>query len=117
MPLYEERKRDLLELRRRLLRQVAQLEDDLRWLETDVESELVEAGQEETLARLVARLSEHDRDELAAIDNALDRIERGEGDVCRTCRKRIPEQRLRALPTTDICLSCASARENLTRGR
>lgn len=114
---YEERKSDLLQLRRRLLRQVAQIEDDLRWLDTDVEPELVEAGQDETLARLAARLGDHDRAELAAIDAALDRIERGDGDTCRACRQPIPEERLRALPTTDTCLPCARAREDLTRHR
>ena len=117
MAAYDERKRDLLEQRRRLLRQVARLEDDLRWLDADVESELVEAGQDEALARLATQLDEHDRDELAAIDNALERIERGDGNICRACRQPIPEERLRALPTTDTCLPCASAREGLTRNR
>jgi len=117
MAAHEERKTELLEQRRRLLRQVARLEDDLRWLDSDVESELVEAGQDEMLARLATRLDEHDRAELAAIDNALDRIERGDGNVCRACQQPIPEARLRALPTTDTCLPCASAREGLTRNR
>lgn len=114
---YDERKHDLLERRRRLLRQVARLEDDLRWLDSDVEPELVEAGQEEMLAQLATRLDEHDRDELAAIETALDRIERGEGDICRTCRRPIPEARLRAMPTADICVTCAADREDLRRNR
>lgn len=114
---YTERKDDLLERRRRLLRQVARLEDDLRWLETDVEPELVEAGQDEMLARLAARLDDHDRSELAAIDAALDRIERGEGSICRACRHRIPDARLRAVPTADTCVACATVREDLTRSR
>ena len=76
--------------RQRLLRQVARLEDDLRWLDTDLESELVEAGQDEMLARLATQLDEHDRAELAAIDNALERIERGDDGICRACQKPIP---------------------------
>lgn len=114
---YAERKHDLLERRRHLLRQVARLEDDLRWLESDVEPELVEKGQDEMLAQLAARLDEHDRDELAAIEKALDRIERGEGEICRACRQPIPEARLRAMPTTDICVTCAASREDLQRPR
>lgn len=114
---YTERKEELLERRRRLLRQVARLEDDLRWLESDVEPELVETGQDEMLARLVARLDEHDRAELAAIDKALDRIAAGVGDVCRACREPIPEARLRAVPTADTCVACAADREALTRDR
>ena len=115
MAQHENTKRVLLEQRQRLLAQVARLEDDLRWLETNPEPEVVEAGQEETLARLAARLDEHDRAELTAIDGALTRMERGEYGVCRACGKRIPDARLHALPAAEFCLPCAAAREVLTR--
>lgn len=114
---YTERKDDLLERRRQLLRQVGRLEDDLRWLETDVEPELVEAGQDAMLAQLAARLDDHDRAELVAIDHALDRIAGGADGLCRSCRRPIPEARLRALPTADTCVACAAVREDFTRYR
>lgn len=115
MTQHENTRRVLLDQRQRLLAQVAQLEDDLRWLETNPEPELVEAGQDETLRRLAARLDDHDRAELTAIDGALARILRGEYGVCRACGKTIPADRLRALPAAECCLPCAAAREILTR--
>jgi DnaK suppressor protein len=108
-------KRILLEQRQRLLAQVARLEEDLRWLETNPEPEMVELGQEETLARLAARLDDHDRAELQAIESALERIERGEYGACRACGKRIPSARLQAMPAAEFCLPCAAAREGLTK--
>ena len=115
MTAHDKTKRVLLEQRQRLLAQVAQLEDDLHWLETNPESEMVEAGQDESLARLAARLDDRDRAELTAIEGALTRIERGEYGTCRACGKPIPDARLRALPAAEFCLPCAAARENLTR--
>ena len=56
VPLEERLRNKLLTRRRELFRAVAQIEGDLRWLETDVESELVERGQDETFIRLLARL-------------------------------------------------------------
>jgi len=97
--------------RRRLFGQVAHLEDDLRWLDEDIESEVVEEGQEETMARLLARLDERGRMEIEAIDHALERIDRGVYGLCATCGEAIPLARQRAVPTAETCLPCARARE------
>lgn len=111
----EEFRSALLAQRRRLFAQVVQLEDDLRWLDEDVEPEVVEEGQEQTIARLLERLDERGRAEIAAIDRALTRIERGEYGVCRACGEPIPLARQRAVPTADTCLPCAKMREALER--
>jgi RNA polymerase-binding protein DksA len=105
----------LLAQRRRLFGQVAHLEDDLRWLEEDIESEVVEEGQEETIARLLTRLDERGRSEIEAIDHALERIDRGEYGLCAVCGEAIPLARQRAVPTADTCLSCARTREERAR--
>jgi RNA polymerase-binding transcription factor DksA len=105
----------LLDRRRQLLRQVAQVETDLQWLETDVESEQLEAGQEQALAGLLERLDEHDRAEIAAIEQALARIESGEYGTCTACGAPIPLARQRAMPSADCCHACADMREALRR--
>lgn len=108
-------RRALLQQRHRLLAQVARLEDELRWLEAEVEPELVENGQEATLALLAGRLDEHDRAELEAIERALARIEAGTYGRCFACGEAIPAERLAALPATELCRPCAEAREGLQR--
>jgi RNA polymerase-binding protein DksA len=97
----------LLARRHALIEQVAHVEDDLRWLDTNVEPEMVEEGQEETLARLLTRLDDHDRSEVDDIDRALNRISGGTYGVCTACGKAIPVRRLEALPTADRCVACA----------
>lgn len=51
-------KRRRLVQRQALFEQVAQTEEELRWLGTNVEPEAAEEGQEANLARLLVRLDE-----------------------------------------------------------
>jgi DnaK suppressor protein len=101
----------LVAQRRHVLSQAAQHEDELRWLDEDVEPEIVEEGQEAMLARLLARLDDRERDAIAAIDRALARIALGEYGLCTDCGTAILFERLRVLPAAELCFSCAEARE------
>jgi len=112
LPISELRQK-LLRLRRSLFQEVAHLEEDLLWLETDKESELVERGQDETFIRLLARLDDQQKAEIGAIDRALARIANGDYGRCQTCGKPIPVSRLQALPMAAGCLPCTEAHERL----
>jgi RNA polymerase-binding protein DksA len=111
MPMIEALREELLARRRALVRQMGRVEGDLHWLETDVESETEERGQEENVARVLARLDDRERDELEAIERALRRIEGGDYGRCATCGNMIALARLRALPAVDECRACAERRE------
>ena len=111
IPLAERLRKKLLARRRELFRDVAQHEEDLRWLETDLESERVERAQDETFIRLLARLDDRDKKEIEEIDQALGRLANGDYARCEVCAKPIPLARLEALPATATCLPCANARE------
>jgi CBS domain-containing protein/RNA polymerase-binding transcription factor DksA len=60
----------------------------------------------EQLADIAAR-------RLHGIENALERAARGELDLCERCGERIPENRLRALPGTTICIRCSREAERI----
>lgn len=55
------------------------------------------------LARLTA-------DTVSAADDALTRLAAGTYGTCETCGDRIPLARLRALPETRACVTCATSR-------
>ena len=103
--------RVLLDRRQELLRQVERLEGDLDTLQRHVAVELIEEGQEQALANVLARLDEHDRAEIIAIDHALARIRRGRYRFCEGCADPIEPARQRALPTATLCRVCAEAQE------
>lgn len=52
-------------------------------------------------------LDEQGRDELAAIDRALDRLASGTFGLCSACGESIPLERLQAVPTAGACIGCA----------
>jgi DnaK suppressor protein len=104
-------RQSLLDRRAALFRTVAQVEDDLRWLDTNIEPEVEEEGQEENIARLLARLDDRGKAEIEAIDAALARIATGAYGRCDLCGKAIPAARLAAMPMALTCVDCAAARE------
>jgi len=58
--------------------------------------------------QLTQDLLENDKQTLAEIVAALERIVEGSFGLCEECRKEIPETRLQALPHTRYCLKCAN---------
>ncbi len=56
----------------------------------------------------VAALLSQARDDLVALDAALDRIENGTAQTCEACGAPIPLERLVALPGVVTCVGCAS---------
>ena len=111
LPVDDIRKK-LLTQRRNLFRQVAQAEDELLWLETDVESEVEERGQEESMVRLLDRLDGRAKAEIEEIDRALVKLEGGQYGRCEQCGMAIPQSRLEALPAAAMCMVCAQAGED-----
>lgn len=107
----EDIRKKLLAQRRDLFRQAAQTEEELLWLETDIESEAQERGQGEKVIQLLDRLDGRAKAEIEAIDQALVRIETGQYGRCEICGKDIPQSRLEALPAVVTCVSCAQAGE------
>lgn len=101
----------LLERRRALLHQVLNVEDDLRFLDTNVNPELEEESQEQNIARLLARLDDRGMAEIQRIDETIVRIDSGDYGRCEECDEPIPLERLEALPTATTCVFCAEARE------
>ena len=107
----EDIRKKLLAQRRDLFRQAAQTEEELLWLESDIESEVEERGQEETMVRLLDRLDGRAKAEIEAIDRALFKLGSEQYGRCEQCNKAIPQSRLEALPAAAMCMACALAEE------
>ncbi len=48
---------------------------------------------------------------LEMVEKALRRIEAGTYDTCEVCRRRIPLERLQAIPYTSLCVECQERQE------
>lgn len=111
MLLVDDIRKKLITQRRELFREVAKTEEDLRWLQSDIESEVVERGQEETMIRLLDRLEGREKAEIEAIDRALFKLGSEQYGRCEECGKAIPQARLEAVPAAAMCMACEQAAE------
>jgi len=112
MLLVDNIRKKLITQRRELFREVAKTEEDLRWLQSDIESEAEERGQEETMVRLLDRLDGRAKAEIEAIDGALFKLGSEQYGRCEQCGKAIPQARLEAVPAAALCMACEQAGEN-----
>lgn len=60
-------------------------------------------------------LSENDRQQLAQIDAALERMEEGEYGKCEECGEAISAARLKAIPWAILCIDCQEKKEEAAR--
>ncbi|MFZ1805281.1 MAG: TraR/DksA C4-type zinc finger protein [Nitrospira sp.] len=104
-------RKKLISQRRELFREVAKTEEDLRWLQSDIESEVEERGQEETMVRLLDRLDGRAKAEIEAIDRALFKLGAEQYGRCEQCGMAIPQSRLEAVPAAAMCMPCEQAEE------
>jgi RNA polymerase-binding transcription factor DksA len=75
------------------------------------EVELEESAQKVSLSQALGQLDSSERDEIEAIDRALQRMQIGEYGRCESCGRMINPKRLQALPATAVCKRCAQKRE------
>jgi len=102
-----EARETLLRRRHRLVRLQGEAESEGRDLLEGRSPDWVDQASDEGAVRLLAELTERERSEVAEIDAALARIERGTYGVCLSCGGPVERGRLRALPEARLCLACS----------
>lgn len=98
------RKNELLERHSRVARKTRHRDEPLP---QDFAEQAVELENQEVLEALDVEIAE----ELRQIERALARIEAGDYAQCTSCGNDIPAARLQALPTTGLCVECATEAE------
>ncbi len=80
----------------------------------EAEREYEETAQKENISQGLAQLDAQEKDEIEAIDRALQKMETGRYGSCQACGRDISTGRLEAIPHTPFCNQCA---HRLERGR
>lgn len=107
-------KEKLLAMRQDIFHRLRHLDDGWQELaEKDIEFE--EEAQKAELSELYAQLDGREKEEIEAIDLALDKMEALQYGKCEGCGKQIPLPRLQALPATRFCLACGARVEEKKR--
>lgn len=110
----------LLDTRRRVL------QGDVKGLENEAMKKGADGGDLSTLPMHLADLGtdsfeqdmslglmENETDELQQIAEAYERIADGSFGLCETCKKKIPKERLKAIPYTRLCVGCKMKEEGV----
>ena len=102
-------KKALMEKRDDLLAVVkSKKEHDL----TDVEiGDEIDSASQNVEKEMLFELNDNEKLALDAIESALRRIEKGTFGLCESCRQKITEKRLNAIPWVRYCIDCQSSSE------
>ena len=92
-------KKNLTERKRELLKQVLNQDEDLDEIRSDVAADPLDAAGNASSLELMTSLGNHERRELAEIDNALQKIENRTYGFCEESGEPIHPLRLEAMPT------------------
>jgi DnaK suppressor protein len=104
--------RDLHNLRLSAQKTSTEMKTDEKLFSDFYDLATVEAGRSVDLI-----IRSREREMIRDIEEALTRIKRGEFGICQDCGKAISEKRLRAEPTSLLCIKCKEKEECGQRGR
>jgi RNA polymerase-binding protein DksA len=77
--------------------------------------DVVDAASDDIDRKMIEAVGSQDSKRLKRIDGALTRIKQGKYGLCIKCGKRIPQDRLEAIPYALMCVECQSADERRNR--
>ncbi|HNR13643.1 MAG TPA: TraR/DksA family transcriptional regulator [Thermodesulfobacteriota bacterium] len=107
----EEVRDRLLQLREETLSKIAgNMKTEIGHLQEAI-SDLYDLADDERERQFSILLCDRDRDTLAQIDEALERLEEGEYGLCEECGEKISPARLKIRPFARYCVTCMSRLE------
>lgn len=93
--------------REELTERVGRIDTQLNHRDEPPAADFADQASEQENLEVLRALESEGRSELALVEAALARLDRGEHGRCRHCGGEIPAARLSALPWTDSCIACA----------
>lgn len=107
-----EMQKQLLEQRAELLQKLEREKNQFKNMAATVSGrDSIDLASDEGAYKKSEALNALDAKRLTSIENALKRISEGRYGICLKCGKKIPEERLRAMPSAVLCIECKNAEE------
>ena len=112
-PFEKEMEENLLTMRDNLLAKISKSDNDFRNLVGSSGSgDSVDIASDDLASKKMEAIGRIDAGKLNSINQAIVRIRNGKYGVCALCGKKIPEERLRALPYALLCMPCKRKQEH-----
>ncbi|AEC01521.1 TraR/DksA family transcriptional regulator [Parasphaerochaeta coccoides] len=107
-----EMEKKLLEMHGELLEAIASGDEDFRGLVNSMGiKDSIDVASDDIMIRKMEALNKHEANKLRAVEAALARIGTGKYGRCLKCGKKIPEERLKAIPYAVLCIDCKNMEE------
>jgi DnaK suppressor protein len=109
-------KGSLVELKKEILKNLASESEDFRTIIEDMDpKDLADIAADDIDRKTLEALGSQEVKRLQLIDSALARIENDKYGMCARCSKKIPRERLEAIPYAVLCIDCKSSEERRNR--
>ncbi len=109
-------KKQLLTMKEEILNNLLSENEDFEALVKDLDpKDLADIAADDIDRKTLEALSSHDIKRLRLIENALSRINNDRYGVCMSCSKKIPAERLEAIPYAFMCIDCQTSDERRNR--
>ena len=109
-------KEKLLKIKEQILTQLVSESDEFQEIVDDMEpKDLADIAADGIDRRILEVLGSQEIKRLQLVDSALARIENEHYGVCMSCGKKIPQERLQAIPYAILCINCKSSEERRNR--
>jgi RNA polymerase-binding protein DksA len=103
---------ELISMRKELLDKLTEDNVDFRDMVNSMGiKDSIDVAADDIAFKKMEAINKHEASRLKSIENALTRIHSGRYGVCLKCGKKIPEERLRAIPYSVLCFECKNAEE------
>jgi RNA polymerase-binding protein DksA len=106
----------LIEARAEIVQKFISENEDFRQIVNSLETkDYGDIAADDVATSKMEAINRHDSNRLKQIDAAVSRIHNERYGRCLQCGKKIPEDRLRAIPYAVLCIDCKNADEKMKR--
>jgi RNA polymerase-binding protein DksA len=106
----------LIDLKKEIISNLMAGNKDFKEIMEDMDpKDMADIASDDIDRKMIEALGSQDLKRLRLIDSALTRIQQGKYGLCMKCGKRIPQERLEAIPYALMCIECKTADERRNR--
>lgn len=112
----QQMKEALINMKREIVDSLAAASEEFKAIAEVVDpKDPIDMASDDIDRKMLESLGAKDLKRMRLIDSALTRIETGKYGICLKCGKKIPRERLEAIPYALMCIECQSADERRNR--